>query len=49
MQKSMGLGLNIAYNSVHHLMQGALCCEPSKTGAKFILQLPLTFKAKAIS
>ncbi len=49
MQKSTGLGLNIAYNSVHHLMQGALCCEPSKTGAKFILQLPLTFKAKAIS
>jgi len=49
MQKSMGLGLNIAYNSVHHLMQGALYCEPSSKGAKFILQLPLTFKARAIS
>jgi signal transduction histidine kinase len=48
-QKSMGLGLNIAYNSVHHLMQGALYCEPSSKGAKFILQLPLTFKARAIS
>jgi signal transduction histidine kinase len=48
-QKSMGLGLNIAYNSVHHLMQGALYCEPYSKGAKFILQLPLTFKARAIS
>jgi signal transduction histidine kinase len=46
-QKSMGLGLNIAYNSVHHLMQGDLCCKPSSKGATFILQLPVTFKAQA--
>ncbi len=46
MQQSMGLGLNIAYNSVHHLMQGKLCCEPSSRGAKFTLQLPFTFTAQ---
>ena len=29
MQKSLGLGLNIAYNAVIHLMQGKLSCEHS--------------------
>lgn len=45
MQKSMGLGLNIAYNSVLNLMKGNISCIESEEGAKFMLQLPLTIKA----
>ena len=41
MQKSLGLGLNIAYNSVMHLMNGKLSCIDSEVGAKFVLQLPI--------
>ncbi|NQZ81935.1 MAG: tetratricopeptide repeat-containing sensor histidine kinase [Colwellia sp.] len=41
MQESLGLGLNVAYNSVLHLMQGKFSCEPSSAGAKFIINLPL--------
>jgi signal transduction histidine kinase len=41
MQQSLGLGLNVAYNSVLHLMQGKFSCEASTTGAKFIISLPL--------
>jgi signal transduction histidine kinase len=41
MQKSLGLGLNIAYNAVFQLMQGKLSCEHSTTGAKFIISLPI--------
>lgn len=40
MQKSLGLGLNIAYNSVLHLMQGKLHCLPSTSGACFIIEIP---------
>lgn len=42
MQKSLGLGLNIAYNSVLHLMQGKLHCPPSESGACFIIEIPKT-------
>jgi signal transduction histidine kinase len=42
MQKSLGLGLNIAYNSVLHLMQGKLHCPPSTSGACFIIEIPIT-------
>lgn len=42
MQKSLGLGLNIAYNSVLHLMQGKLHCPPSTAGACFIIEIPKT-------
>ncbi len=45
MQGSMGLGLNIAYNSVVHLMQGKLSCVESANGAKFNIELPLTIKS----
>ena len=41
MQKNLGLGLNVAYNAVHHLMQGKLSCEHSAVGAKFIISLPI--------
>ena len=41
----MGLGLNIAYNSVLNLMKGNISCIESEEGAKFMLQLPLTIKA----
>jgi signal transduction histidine kinase len=44
MQGSMGLGLNIAYNSVVHLMQGKLTCVQSANGAKFIIELPVTIE-----
>lgn len=40
MQSGLGLGLNIAYNSVMHLMKGRLICLPSTKGAKFIIELP---------
>jgi len=45
MQKSLGLGLNVAYNSVLHLMQGKFSCEPSTVGAKFIISLPLKIES----
>ena len=45
MQGSMGLGLNIAYNSVVHLMQGKLTCVQSAHGAKFIIELPVTIQS----
>jgi signal transduction histidine kinase/Tfp pilus assembly protein PilF len=41
MQESLGLGLNVAYNSVIHLMQGKIRCEPSIEGAKFVITLPI--------
>jgi signal transduction histidine kinase len=41
MQKNLGLGLNITYNAVLHLMQGKLSCEHSINGAKFIISLPI--------
>jgi signal transduction histidine kinase len=41
MQKSLGLGLNIAYNSVMHLMQGKLSCRASSSGAKFVIEIPV--------
>jgi signal transduction histidine kinase len=44
MQKNLGLGLNIAYNAVLHLMQGKLSCEHSPVGAKFIISLPTIIK-----
>jgi signal transduction histidine kinase len=44
MQGSMGLGLNVAYNSVVHLMQGKLTCVQSAHGAKFIIELPFTIE-----
>ena len=44
MQTSLGLGLNIAYNSVIHLMQGKLSCHASEKGAKFLLEIPITVK-----
>ncbi len=40
MQQSLGLGLNIAYNSVLHLMQGKLSCQESAQGAKFVIEIP---------
>ncbi|WP_284242942.1 tetratricopeptide repeat protein [Thalassotalea insulae] len=40
MQQSLGLGLNIAYNSVLHLMQGKLSCQASEQGAKFVIEIP---------
>lgn len=42
MQKSLGLGLNIAYNSVIHLMQGKLSCQASSSGARFVIEMPIT-------
>ena len=44
MQGSMGLGLNVAYNSIVHLMQGKLSCVQSAHGAKFIIELPFTIE-----
>lgn len=44
MHKSLGLGLNIAYNSVLHLMQGKLSCQPSSSGAKFVIEIPITIE-----
>lgn len=41
MQKSLGLGLNIAYNSVIHLMQGKLSCQASSSGARFVIEMPI--------
>ena len=46
MQKSLGLGLNVAYNAVQHLMQGKLSCEHSAVGAKFIISLPIIIEDK---
>jgi len=40
MQSNLGLGLNIAYNSVIHLMKGSLTCLQSNSGANFIIELP---------
>lgn len=40
MQKRLGLGLNIAHNSVIHLMKGKLSCHSHKTGAMFTIELP---------
>lgn len=40
MQTRLGLGLNIAYNSVMQLMQGTLTCCASDTGAMFVIELP---------
>jgi signal transduction histidine kinase len=44
MQKSLGLGLNIAYNSVLDLMQGNLSCLASSSGAKFLIKIPIDIK-----
>jgi len=44
MQESLGLGLNVAYNSVIHLMQGKFRCEASEKGARFIISLPAIIK-----
>jgi len=41
MQSSLGLGLNVAYNSVLHLMKGKLTCHASTSGARFVIELPL--------
>lgn len=49
MQKSLGLGLNIAYNAVLHLMQGKLSCEHSIVGAKFIISLPIIIEHESIN
>jgi len=40
MQSNLGLGLNIAYNSIIHLMKGSLVCLQSNSGANFIIKLP---------
>lgn len=44
MQKSLGLGLNIAYNSVLHLMQGKLSCQSSISGARFVIEIPISIE-----
>lgn len=41
MQKNLGLGLNVAYNAVQHILNGKLSCKPFESGAKFVIQLPV--------
>ncbi|MDO6427320.1 tetratricopeptide repeat-containing sensor histidine kinase [Thalassotalea sp. 1_MG-2023] len=45
MSSCLGLGLNIAHNSVTQLLNGKLLCEPCEQGAKFIIHLPLSIKS----
>ena len=47
MQTRLGLGLNIAHNSVIHLMQGKLTCHSSSDGAMFIIELPKKLAEKS--
>ncbi|OCQ23656.1 hypothetical protein A7985_06860 [Pseudoalteromonas luteoviolacea] len=39
-QGNLGLGLNIAYNSVVHVLKGEISYEHQPTGAKFIVRIP---------
>lgn len=44
---NLGLGLNIIYNSVVHIMEGKVECLGSETGAHFVIKLPKKTAAKA--
>ncbi len=48
MQESLGLGMNIVYNSVVELMQGNIRCQMSARGANFFISLPKSLSAKTI-
>ncbi|KZN61249.1 tetratricopeptide repeat-containing sensor histidine kinase [Pseudoalteromonas luteoviolacea] len=39
-QGNLGLGLNIAYNSVVHVLKGEISYEHQPSGAKFIVRIP---------
>lgn len=41
-QGKLGLGLNIVYNSVVHVLKGDITCQEASTGACFVIRLPLT-------
>ncbi|GGD66166.1 tetratricopeptide repeat protein [Lacimicrobium alkaliphilum] len=40
-QGKLGLGLNIIYNAVVHVLKGELSCEDASSGACFVIRLPV--------
>lgn len=38
---SLGLGLNIIYNSVVHIMHGHVTCIEDSNGAHFVVNIPV--------
>jgi len=44
---NLGLGLNIIYNSVVHLMKGQVRCGDSENGAHFEIVIPMTIEEPA--
>ena len=43
-QGSMGLGLNIVYNSIVHVLQGEITFVEISDGARFVIRLPINLK-----